>query len=309
MQTPHPKDTEWTILNLLKWATGYFTSHGIDSPRATAEILLAHLLDLKRIDLYIRFDQPLQKDELAGFKTLIKRRVSREPVAYIVGSKEFWSLELAVNPHVLIPRPDTETLVEAALKYLPSADIIPESSGLVLELGTGSGAIVLALATERPSYRYIATDISLKAVQTAQSNARHHHLDPIVQFMAGNWLEPFLPQRPVFDMIVSNPPYIPSKNIPGLQPEVCRFEPILALDGQIDGLHAIRKILFSAHPLLKPGGVMLLEIGFDQRAGVTDVIQSCGFYAHFDFIKDYAGQDRVVVLHPKENLRNDWLGN
>ncbi len=290
-------ETEWTILNLLKWATGYFTSHGIDSPRATAEILLAHLLNLKRIDLYLRFDQPLQKNELAGFKALIKRRVNREPVAYIVGTKEFWSLEVAVNPHVLIPRPDTETLVETAMKYLSPADPPQELSGLVLELGTGSGAIVLALASERPSYRYIATDISLKATETAQANARHHHLESIIQFVAGNWLEPFSPHRPIFDMIVSNPPYIPSKTIPGLQPEVSRFEPILALDGQIDGLHAIRQILFSAHLLLKPRGVMLLEMGFDQKAGVTDLIQSCGFYAHFDFIKDYAGHDRVVIIH------------
>jgi release factor glutamine methyltransferase len=290
-------ETEWTILNLLKWATGYFTSHGIDSPRATAEILLAHLLNLKRIDLYLRFDQPLQKNELAGFKALIKRRVNREPVAYIVGTKEFWSLEVAVNPHVLIPRPDTETLVETALKYLSPADPPQEPSGLVLELGTGSGAIVLALATERPSYRYIATDISLKALETAQANTRHHHLESIVQFAAGNWLEPFSPHQPIFDMIVSNPPYIPSESIPGLQPEVSRFEPILALDGQIDGLHAIRQILFSAHLLLKPRGVMLLEMGFDQKAGVTDLIQSCGFYAHFDFIKDYAGHDRVVIIH------------
>ena len=298
MQTPpSPRVTEWTILNLLKWATGYFTSHGIDSPRATAEILLAHLLNLKRIDLYLRFDQPLLKSELSEFKFLIKRRVNREPVAYITGKKEFWSLELTVNPNVLIPRPDTETLVETALNCLQPADTSPDSAGWVLELGTGSGAIVLALATERPSYRYIATDIALKALDIARANARRHHLDSAVQFIAGNWLDPFSPAKPIFDMIVSNPPYIPSGDIPGLQPEVNRFEPILALDGQSDGLDAIRKILFSAHPLLKPQGVLLLEMGFDQKSTVTTLIQNCGHYPHFHFKKDYAGHDRVVVIY------------
>ncbi len=158
---PGPREAEWTILSLIKWATGYFTSHGIDSPRATAEILLATLLNLKRIDLYLRYDQPLLKSELSEFKSLIKRRINREPVAYIIGKKEFWSLDLEVNPNVLIPRPDTETLVEAALNCLGPADSPPDPAGQVLELGTGSGAIVLALASERPAYRYIATDISL----------------------------------------------------------------------------------------------------------------------------------------------------
>jgi release factor glutamine methyltransferase len=294
---PIPRETEWTILNLLKWATGYFTSHGIDSPRITAEMLLAYLLNLKRIDLYLRYDQPLQKSELAEFKTLIKRRVNREPVAYIVGKKEFWSLELEVNPNVLIPRPDTETLVETALSHLPTADGSPEPAGLVLELGTGSGAIVLALATERPTCRFIATDVSRKAIDTARANALRHHLESTIQFIVGNWLEPFSSCEPIFDMIVSNPPYIPSGNIRRLQPEVCRFEPLQALDGRSDGLDAIRKILFSAHPLLKPQGVILLEMGFDQKAAVTDLIQSCGHYPRFHFVKDYAGHDRVVVMY------------
>jgi release factor glutamine methyltransferase len=298
MQTPpSPRDTEWTILNLLKWATGYFTSHGIDSPRATAEILLAFLLKLKRIDLYLRFDQPLQKNELAEFKFLIKRRVNREPVAYITGKKEFWSLEFEVNPYVLIPRPDTETLVETALNCLLPADISSDPAGLILELGTGSGAIVLALASERPAYRFIATDVSLKALDTARANAGRHHLESAVQFVAGNWLDPFSPEKPVFDMIVSNPPYIPSGNIPDLQPEVNRFEPLLALDGRSDGLGAIRNILFSAHPLLKLQGVLLLEMGFDQKSAVADLIQNCGHYPRFHFHKDYAGHDRVVVVH------------
>ncbi len=294
---PGPSEVEWNILSLLKWATGYFTSHGIDSPRASAEILLATLLNLKRIDLYLRYDQPLLKSELSGFKSLIKRRVNREPVAYIIGKKEFWSLDLEVNPDVLIPRPDTETLVEAALNCLTPVDSPRDSAGQVLELGTGSGAIVLALASERPAYRYIATDISLKAIGVARTNAMRHQLSSVVSFVAGNWLDPFSPNMPVFDMILSNPPYIPSEDIAGLQPEINQFEPLLALDGRSDGLHAIRQIIFSAHTLLKPQGVLLLEIGFNQKKAVIQLIQHCGHYHPFEIIKDYAGHDRVVVMY------------
>ena len=294
---PGPREAEWTILNLLKWATGYFTSHGIDSPRATAEILLATLLNLKRIDLYLRYDQPLLKNELSEFKSLIKRRVNREPVAYIIGKKEFWSLDLEVNPNVLIPRPDTETLVEAALSCLGPMDALPNSDRRVLELGTGSGAIVLALASERPAYRYVATDISLKALGIARINTMRHQLASAISFVAGNWLDPFSPSSPVFDMILSNPPYIPSEDIAGLQPEVNLFEPLLALDGRSDGLHAIRQIIFSAHLLLKPRGVLLLEMGFNQKKAVIQLIQHCGHYHPFQIIKDYAGHDRVVVMY------------
>lgn len=297
---PGPSEAEWTILALLKWATGYFTSHGIDSPRATAEILLATLLKLKRIDLYLRYDQPLLKSELSGFKLLIKRRVNREPVAYIIGNKEFWSLDLEVNPNVLIPRPDTETLVEAALSHLGHVDSSPNFTGQVLEIGTGSGAVVLALASERPSYRYVATDISLKAIDIARRNASRHQLASVVQFVAGNWLDPFSPNKPVFDMILSNPPYIPTEDIPGLQPEVYHHEPLLALDGRSDGLHALRQIIYSAHPLLKPRGVLLLEMGFNQKDAVIRMIQHCGHYHPFQIIKDYAGHDRIVVMHKRQ---------
>lgn len=291
---PGPREAEWTILNLIKWATGYFTSHAIDSPRATAEILLATVLNLNRIDLYLRYDQPLLKSELSEFKSLIKRRANKEPVAYIIGKKEFWSLELEVNPNVLIPRPDTETLVEAALSCLVPNDVSPNSGGQILELGTGSGAIILALASERPAYRYVATDISLKALDIAQRNARRHQL--AIQFVAGNWLDPFSTDKPVFDMILSNPPYIPSEDISGLQPEVHRHEPMLALDGRSDGLDAIRQIISSAHTLLKPQGTLLLEIGFNQKQAVTRLIQQCGNYHPFQTIKDYAGHDRVVLM-------------
>lgn len=299
---PSPQGLEWTILGLLKWSTGYFTSHDIDSPRATAEILLAHALNLKRIDLYLRYDQPLLKTELSAYKLLIKRRIRREPVAYITGTKEFWSNKLSISPDVLIPRPDTECLVETALKYLDSvcdpnvlqSECLPK--GKVLELGVGSGAVVVALASERPLYRYVATDVSMKAILIARQNAGNHKVNSRIQFVAGDWLEAFSPHIPSFDMILSNPPYIPSGEIPYLQAEVAEFEPCLALDGGADGLFAIRRIISTAHSLLKPGGRLLLEIGCSQAADVVKIIRASGDYASFHVVQDYAGHDRVVVM-------------
>lgn len=297
---PNSREHEWTILDLIRWTTGYFTSHGIDSPRTTAEILLAHALQIKKIDLYLRYDQPLLKKELSAYKSLLKRRIDREPVAYITGKKEFWSIELDVCPDVLIPRPDTECLVETALCYLGKEKSSGHSpQGLVLELGAGSGAVVIALAYERPAYRFIASDISLKAIRIAKKNAEKHGLASI-DFIAGNWLDPFPVEKPLFDMILSNPPYIPSGDIRGLQPEVSRFEPVLALDGgQSDGLHAISEIILSAHRLLKPQGLLLLEMGFDQKEKVSKLIENCGYYGSLKIIRDYAGHDRVVVMHNK----------
>ena len=295
-------EPEWTILSLLKWSTGYFKSHDIDSPRATAEILLAHALNLKRIDLYLRYDQPLLKTELAAYKSLLKRRTGREPVAYITGVREFWSGAFSVGPDVLIPRPDTECIVETALNFLTSS-MYPDATdderplrGWVLELGVGSGAIVVTLASERPFCRYVATDISMNAVLTARRNAESRGVGGQIQFVAGDWLEMVSPKTPLFDMILSNPPYIPSGEIPELQPEVARFEPRLALDGGADGLSAVRRIIYSAHRVLNPGGRLLLEIGCSQAQDVVKIIESSQSYATFRVIQDYAGHDRVVVM-------------
>jgi len=170
MQTYHKEvDTKWNILKLLQWTTSYFKSHNVDSPRSASEILLAHVLNLKRIDLYVRYDQPLTDKELLVFKSLIKRRIKKEPVAYIIGSKGFWSLELSVSPYVLIPRPDTETLVEVVLDTISS---LPDKNTMsILELGTGSGAIILSVASEFPDGSFTAIDYSVKAIEIAKKNA------------------------------------------------------------------------------------------------------------------------------------------
>ena len=272
-------------------------SHDIDSPRATGEILLAHALNCRRIDLYLKYDQPLVADELQKFKILIKRRVRREPVAYIVGIKEFWSLELEVNGHVLIPRPETECLVEAALDLLSAKPA--GTPRRVLDLGTGSGAIALALASQQPHHVFVASDRFRPAVAVASRNAGRHDLSRRIHFFVGDWLSALNSSRSGFDLIVSNPPYIPSPDIRELQPEIHRFEPLTALNGDGDGLGCYRHIVGSAHQHLNTDGVLMLEIGHDQRDSVRQIAADCERYTDFTCAKDYSGCDRVVMMRKR----------
>jgi release factor glutamine methyltransferase len=288
---------EWTIIKLVQWATTYFNNHDIDSPRATAEILLAHVLNTRRIDLYLRYDQPLIPAELERFKALIKRRLNREPVAYILEHKEFWSMDLHVTREVLIPRPETECLVEKTLELL-ALDLNLESK-LILELGTGCGAVILALASENPRHSYWATDISINAIRVARQNARQNELDGKVHFIIGDWFAPLRSKPGLFDLIVSNPPYIKSEDLTRLQPEIHAYEPLLALDGAADGLHCLRHIIQSAFLFLKPGGVIILEIGHDQKAPLKQMIAECGQYEGVDFYQDYSGYDRILQIKKK----------
>ncbi len=298
---PAAKNTKWTILKLVEWTTTYFNSRGVESPRASAEILLAHALNLNRIDLYLRYDQPLCDDELERYKALIKRRVKREPVSYILGSKEFWSLDLAVTPDVLIPRPETESLVETALSLITDAGL-NAAPKRILELGTGSGAIVLAMASQQPGHLYFASDLFPEAAGVAKQNAMRHGCDDLIQFFVGDWLGPVKTGIQLFDMIISNPPYVRSGILPELQPEIYNYEPLKALDGDSDGLSCLRKIIGSAHGFLDRGGFLLLEIGYDQKEAVQEVIDSCGNYEQVVFSKDYGGIYRVVRMR-KKNLQ------
>jgi release factor glutamine methyltransferase len=288
---------QWTIIKLVRWATSYLKSHDIDSPRATGEILLAHVLQLNRIDLYLKYDQPLVAEELQKFKTLIKRRVRREPVAYILGVKEFWSLDLEVNANVLIPRPETECVVEAAL------DLISKKSSRapqrILDLGTGCGAIVLALASQQPRHNYFAVDRHLPAVELARRNAGRHNLRQKIHFFVGDWLASIKETKPGFDLIVSNPPYIPRRVISGLQPEIHQYEPIAALNGDTDGLACYRTIIGSAHCHLNADGALVLEIGHDQRKDIRQIAADSDRYEWFSCAKDYSGYDRVVTMRKR----------
>lgn len=294
---PKATDTDWTIIKILQWTTSYFRSNAIDSPRSTAEILLAHTLGLKRIDLYLRYDQPLVRSELDCFRALIKRRINREPVAYIVGLKEFWNIELTVTGEVLIPRPETECLVEEALSALSKESFC--SPKMVLEVGTGSGAIILALASERPEHNYFASDISVKAVLLALKNAEKQRLDKKICFFCGNWFLPLKGKDRLFDMVLSNPPYIRKDDINRLQPEINRFEPLAALDGGEDGLFQIRNIINSVHRFLNSKGYLIIEIGHDQKEAVYKVAEETGCYQDIYFRKDYSGFDRIICMQKR----------
>jgi release factor glutamine methyltransferase len=290
---PKTTDPDWTIIKILQWTTSYFRSNQIDSPRSTAEILLAHALGLKRIDLYLRYDQPLVKSELDSFRYLIKQRIKREPVAYIVGSKEFWNIELSVTRDVLIPRPETECLVEEALNALSAESLYPQKR--VLELGTGSGAIILSIASEKPEHNYFASDISVNSVFVALRNAKKQKAGNIC-FFCGDWFLPINEKNKLFDMVLSNPPYIKRNDIKTLQPEIREFEPFEALDGGEDGLDQIRYIIGSAYNFINSKGYLILEIGYDQKEAVYKIAEKAGRYKDIYFRKDYSGFDRVACM-------------
>ncbi len=290
----------WTILKTLQWTADYFKRRHIEHARASAELLLAHCLHCERIELYLKHDQPLNADELGTFKELILRRVRHEPDAYIIGQKEFWSLPLRVTAAVLIPRPETECLVETALQhYLNDAPI------QVLELGTGSGAISVALAHERPYWQISATDICPQALDIARENAHRLLTGGNLEFFEGSWFDIFFNQEKKFDLIISNPPYISSRELSLLDPEIRQYEPMKALDGGSDGLASLKRIIKEAPAYLKPEGLLILEIGCEQAEAVAELGYRTGAYQSIRVEKDYSGLDRVATFQFKKVLRID----
>jgi release factor glutamine methyltransferase len=289
-------EATWTILKLIQWTTQYFSRKGIAQPRTDAEVLLADVLRTERIQLYLRFDQPLQERELAGYREAVRRRAAHEPLQYITGRQEFWSLELEVSPSVLIPRPETEVLVEKALALLKEDG---NADPWVLDLGTGSGAIAIALAHEHPGVRVLATDMSTAAIAVAQRNARRHQVIARVHPVAMDLCQGLAVGGSTFDLIVSNPPYIASSDLPALAPEIADHEPRNALDGGLQGLDVILRIVEEAHGCLKPSGSILLEIGQGQAELLRHQLANHPGYASMDVIDDYAGIPRVLHLrHP-----------
>ncbi len=283
----------WTILKLIQWTTQYFSSKGIAQPRTDAEVLLAHVLKTERLQLYLRFDQPLQAWELVEYREAVRRRGTHEPLQYITGRQEFWSLDLEVVPSVLIPRPETEILVERALALLSeNGNLAP----WVLDLGTGSGAIAVALAHENPQVRVLATDVSSAALVVAQRNARRHGVADRIQLVAMDLFQALSAELAAFDLIVSNPPYIASSDIPGLAPEIAHFEPRNALDGGFQGLGVIRSIVDQAHGYLMPPGSLLVEIGPGQAEPLRHQLATHPAYHTMEIIADYAGIPRVLHL-------------
>jgi len=261
---------KWTILEVLNWTKGHFESKGLDSARQDAEILLAHVLGTKRVMLYARFDQPLVGDELTQMRTLVARRARGEPVAHLVGKKEFWSLELEVTADTLVPRPDTEALVEVALELGRAAKV-------VVDVGTGTGAIACALAKELPEARVFATDVSEAALAVARRNVERHGLAERVELLQGDLLDALPQGAPPVDLLAANLPYIPSRDIAGLMRDVREFEPRLALDGGPDGLDPIRRLVAAAGAHLASGAHVVLEAGADQVPALAALLSRAGF--------------------------------
>ena len=292
---------KWIIKDLLAVTAEYLKEKKIESPRLCAEILLAHQLKTSRIKLYLDFDKPLNEKDISEYRDLVKRRLKREPVQYITGKQEFWSMEFMVGPQVLIPRPETEILVEQAISILPQAKNEPGSDTTLLDLGTGSGAIAVSLAHELQHIDIWASDVSGEALKMAGVNALKHGVDARIRFIEGDLFTPLKDISQPFDVIVSNPPYIPSEEYNELPAEVGQYEPKCALDGGKGGLSFIEKIILEAKDYLKPGGWLLMEMAPFQTARAMDMVEQSGFYGEKKVVKDYSRKERVVMAQRKSH--------
>ena len=276
----------WTIGKILNWTKQYFEEKGVDSPRLDAEVLLSHILKCDRIHLYVNFDRPLVGEELSSFRQMVKARAQRMPVAYILGEKEFMGHSFRVTPDVLIPRPDTEILVEEAIRLLAEKE-----APRIVDIGTGSGAILLSVLKGTEGSTGVAVDLSPAALAVAKSNGERLGLADRAEFRLGDL---YAPVDGLFDAILSNPPYIPVHDMEGLSPEV-KQEPEMALVGGADGLDFYRRLIDDAPRYLKEGGIVLFEVGIHQAQDVAELGKRRGFSAQ-RILPDYAGIDRVVVL-------------
>ena len=277
----------WTIGRILKWTEQYFKEKGIESPRLDAEVLLSHILGRERIYLYVHFDEPLEPAELARYREAIKQRVQRVPVAYIIGEKEFMGLTFKVTEDTLVPRPDTEILVQAAIERLRARGDAPRFA----DIGTGTGAICLSVLHFLPKAQADTVDISPAARAIAEENAAALEVADRVTFHTGDLLAPLAGQ--CYDAILSNPPYIPDGDIAALAPEVRLKEPHTALAGGKDGLDFYRRLMADAPALLKDGGFLAVEVGIHQAAPVAAL--AVPSFSRTEILKDYAGIERVVI--------------
>ena len=280
----------WTIGRILKWTEQYFGTKGVESPRLDAEVLLSHVLKKERIYLYVHFDQPLEAAELAAYKELIKQRVNHVPVAYLLGQKEFMGLTFKVTPATLIPRPDTEILVQAAVERLRGREKVSFA-----DIGTGSGAICLSVLSFVPDSTAVTVDISQEARAVAEENAESLGLSERIEFFTGDLLEPIKDRK--FTAILSNPPYIPERDIEGLQAEVRCQEPYGALSGGKDGLDFYRRLCSEAPVLLEDEGFMAFEVGIGQAAVVAKLAEENPLIKRTEILKDLAGIERVVIAY------------
>lgn len=281
----------WTVLRLMRWSGEYLEGKGVERGRLDAEHLLAHALGVKRLQLYLQYDRPLEREELDRFRPLLKRRSEREPLQYITGHAAFRNLELAVDRRVLIPRPETEILVDEVLAWAKAQG----REGLTaLDVGVGSGAIALSLLAEGPFPRVVATDASADALAVAGGNARDLGLHDRLELREGRLFDPLAPEER-FDVVVSNPPYVAEAEAATLEPEVGVWEPPGALFAGPDGLAVLRALVAGGGAHVADGGLLALEVGAGQAGLVVAEIEAAGGYAQVRVRRDLAGRERVVL--------------
>ena len=282
---------EWTIQKLLTWVTEYLTQKGVDAPRLSAELLLSHVLGLKRIELYTQYNKVVPLEQLAQLRGLVKRSGEHEPVAYLVGRTEFYSIEFEVTRDCLIPRPETELLVQRSIELLRKRTG-PQSA---CDLCTGCGIIAVAIAKNVPDVKVMATDISEPALAVAAKNVERHKLGEKIELRHGDLFEPLVPRLEVFDLIVCNPPYVSAAEYEALDRNVKDYEPRIALYAGQDGLDLYRRIVERVDQFLKPDGILLLEIGYQQGPAVRELLEQTKTFSQIRVDKDLQSHDRVVT--------------
>jgi release factor glutamine methyltransferase len=283
----------WTIQKLLNRTVKHFTEKGIDAPRLSAELLLSYVTGLKRIDLYTQFDTVVSKEQLEQMHKLVERASQDEPLAYIVGKTEFYSLELEITPDCMIPRPETELLVERAIEFLRTRS----GKQLVCDLCTGSGCIAVAVAKNYLDAEIIATDISDAALKTAARNIERCQLQGRIKLLCGDLFEPIVPELDTgkFDLIVCNPPYVSAAEFEKLNKNVKDYEPRSALFAGDDGLDIFRRIIEKADNFLKPDAAIMLEVGYRQGRAVEELLEERGCFGQIAIEKDFDGNGRIVT--------------
>lgn len=285
-----------TVLEVISKSSDFLAKKGVDAPRLQTELLLAHVLQLPRMKLYLNFERKLTEPELDSLRKLVQRRGQREPLQHLVGSTSFCGLEIAVNRHVLIPRPETELLAEAGWLFLSALDSRPSTA---LDFGTGSGCIAIALAAKCPTTHLVALDNSIEALSIAKQNAAKNGAAECIEFRHGDGFVALKPEER-FDLIVSNPPYIASAEIETLQPEVRDHDPRGALDGGADGLDFYRRLAAEANAFLKPAGKIMLEFGEGQADAISEIFVKQRWIVE-SVVPDYSKRERFLIARPPQH--------
>lgn len=298
---------------MLNWTAGYFTEKGVDSPRLSAELLLSSVLGLKRIELYTQFDKPAAKEQLNKLRELVKRAGEHEPIGYLTGKCEFYSLEFDVTADCMIPRPETEMLVARAIEFLrarnerqhemslPGPSAVEVSNSFICDLCTGCGCVAVAIAGNFADCKIIATDICDAALKVASRNIERYGLDNRIRLLCGDLFEPIVPHLDVekFDLIVCNPPYVSTVEYETLAKNVKDYEPRIALIAGNDGLDILRRVIGSAPDFLKTGGALMLEIGQEQGLAIRKLIEQAGCFIEIKIEKDFANNERIATAIKK----------